>query len=75
MSLSDEVPVETVNKDINQNVHERWNEEEESIEGNNEPPPLNERNKNDESSVESSGSDIDWNPEDLILEFRQTYQD
>ena len=33
------------------------------------------RNEDDESSVDSSGSDINWNPEDLIPEFRQTYQD
>ena len=66
MSLSDDVPVETVNKVITRKVQESVT---------NEPPPQKERKEDGESSLDSSGSDINWNPEDLIPEFRQTYQD
>ena len=71
MSLSDDVLVETVNKDITQNAHENLDEEEDD----DEPPPLRKRDNDNESSVDSSGSDINWNLEDLIPEFRQTYRD
>ena len=47
-----------------------------SDEEDNGPPPLKERNDNDESSVDSDDEeDIDWDSEDLIPEFQKTYQD
>ena len=68
MSLSDAVPVETLNKDGTVKNHES---------SHNESPPLREREGNDDNSEESSesGLEIDWNLAELIPEFRQTYKD
>ena len=74
MSLSDVIPVETVNMDDNQKDHENAEDEEDD----NKPPPLRKREVDDgENSEETSevGPSIDWDLADLIPEFRKTYQD
>ena len=80
ISISDSIPVETVQEEEIKSVNKNESDSDSDSEDGDSMPGLKARN-DDESSIDSNEDpedpedDIDWNPEEPIPEFRETYQD
>ena len=76
VSISDTIPVETVQEDSNISTKESTHESDEDEEYNG-PPSLKERNYDEDSSVDSDEEEtiINWKLTEKIPEFQKAYKD